>query len=72
MIFKNIFLNKKQCLEKMKTSSSTVIKLCWFCEKKCYKFVSICSECEIKKRKKDITTKTTINDTKKIIDTNVQ
>ena len=72
MIFKNIVLNKKQCLEKMKTSSSTAIKLCWFCEKKCYKFVSICSECEIKKRKKGITTTTkTINDTKRI-DTNIQ
>ena len=28
------------------------IKLCWFCEKQCYHFVSICPECVVNKRKK--------------------
>jgi hypothetical protein len=31
---------------------TSLIKLCWFCEKKCYHFVSICPECDIVKRKK--------------------
>jgi len=31
----------------MKKSS----KLCWFCEKKCYSFVSICSDCVKEKQK---------------------
>lgn len=31
----------------MKKSS----KLCWFCEKKCYSFVSICSDCVKQKQK---------------------
>ena len=26
-------------------------KLCWFCEKKCYSFVSICPECVKEKQK---------------------
>ena len=26
-------------------------KLCWFCEKKCYSFVSICTDCFKEKRK---------------------
>jgi len=30
-------------------------KLCWFCEKKCYDFVSICPECVVNKRKKNTT-----------------
>lgn len=34
----------------MKQSSS--FKLCWFCEKKCYSFVSICPDCVKEKQKK--------------------
>jgi hypothetical protein len=30
-------------------------KLCWFCDKKCYSFVSICSDCLEKKIKKNQT-----------------
>ena len=27
-------------------------KLCWFCDKKCFSFVSICEECLKEKQKK--------------------
>ena len=34
-------------------------KLCWFCEQKCYSFVSICSDClENKTKNKKIPTNT--------------
>ena len=29
-------------------------KLCWFCEKKCYSFVSICPDC-VKEKQKNAT-----------------
>ena len=33
-------------------------KLCWFCEKKCYSFVSICTDCAKEKRKSMFFSKT--------------
>ena len=58
LIFKKLKLNLKKTyyINKYKMVSHTFLKrLCWFCQSKCDKYVSICYSCEndIKKKRKN-------------------
>jgi len=49
LLIKNIIDFKKKKEEK-----DNIINSCWFCQQKCYNFVSICETCKYNKIKKKI------------------